>query len=70
MAAILERSTGSSNCQMSIVYGNSSRNKMPLVKGRATSTSRRADESLSVASKDSPELTTSHPQPQPNDDHV
>ncbi|CAL8234633.1 unnamed protein product [Boreogadus saida] len=40
-----------------------------LVKGRATSTSRRADESLSVGSKDSPELTTSHPQPQPNDDH-
>ncbi|CAL8405392.1 unnamed protein product [Arctogadus glacialis] len=40
-----------------------------LVKGRATSTSRRAYESLSVASKDSPGLTTSHPQPQPNDDH-
>ncbi|XP_056465138.1 THAP domain-containing protein 6-like [Gadus chalcogrammus] len=40
-----------------------------LQKGRATSTSRRAEESLSVASKDSPEMTTSHPQPQPNDDH-
>ena len=38
-----------------------------LVKGRATSTSRRAEESLSVASNDSPELTTSHPKPQPND---
>ncbi|XP_059924534.1 THAP domain-containing protein 6-like [Gadus macrocephalus] len=38
-----------------------------LVKGRATSTSRRAEESLSVASKDSPEMTSS--QPQPNDDH-
>ncbi|XP_059912266.1 THAP domain-containing protein 6-like [Gadus macrocephalus] len=40
-----------------------------LQKGRAASTSRRADESLSVASNDSPEMTTSHPQPQPNDDH-
>ncbi|XP_030230759.1 THAP domain-containing protein 6 [Gadus morhua] len=40
-----------------------------LVKGRATSTSKRAEESLSVASKDSPEMTSSHPQPQPNDDH-
>ena len=38
-----------------------------LVKGRATSTSKRAEESLSVASKDSPEMTSSHPQPQPND---
>ena len=38
-----------------------------LAKGRAASTSRRADESLSVASNDSPEMTTSHPQPQPND---
>ncbi|KAK0141213.1 DNA transposase THAP9 [Merluccius polli] len=40
-----------------------------LVKGRATSTSRSAEESLSVASKDSPEMAASHPQPQPNDDH-
>ncbi|XP_056442112.1 THAP domain-containing protein 6-like isoform X2 [Gadus chalcogrammus] len=40
-----------------------------LQKGRAASTSRRADESLSVASNDSPEMTTSHPQPQPYDDH-
>ncbi|XP_059212395.1 signal recognition particle 9 kDa protein isoform X1 [Centropristis striata] len=40
-----------------------------LVKGRATSTSRRAAESLSVLSKDSPQMATSHPQPQPNDDH-
>ncbi|KAK0133453.1 THAP domain-containing protein 6 [Merluccius polli] len=40
-----------------------------LVKGRATSTSRRAEESLSVASKDSPEMATSDPQPQPNYDH-
>ena len=38
-----------------------------LAKGRAASTSRRADESLSVASNDSPEMTTSHPKPQPND---
>ncbi|XP_060761169.1 THAP domain-containing protein 6 [Neoarius graeffei] len=40
-----------------------------LVKGRATSTARRAEESLYVASEDSPEMATSHPQPQPNDDH-
>lgn len=38
-----------------------------LVKGRATSTARRAEESLYVASEDSPEMATSHPQPQPND---
>ncbi|XP_063761866.1 uncharacterized protein LOC134879338 [Eleginops maclovinus] len=36
-----------------------------LVKDRATS--RRAEESLSVASKDSPEMATSQPQTQPND---
>ncbi|XP_077050630.1 THAP domain-containing protein 6-like [Siphateles boraxobius] len=40
-----------------------------LEKGRATSTSRRAEESLSVASQDSQQMATSHPQPQPNDDH-
>ncbi|XP_056107740.1 THAP domain-containing protein 6-like [Rhinichthys klamathensis goyatoka] len=40
-----------------------------LEKGRATSTSRRAEESLSVASQDSQETATSHPQPQPNYDH-
>ncbi|XP_028438376.1 THAP domain-containing protein 6-like [Perca flavescens] len=40
-----------------------------LEKGRATSTSRRAEESLSVASQDSQEMSTSHPQPQANDDH-
>ncbi|KAM3869961.1 THAP domain-containing protein 6-like [Diretmus argenteus] len=40
-----------------------------LEKGRATSTSRRAEESPSVASHDPPEAATSHPQPQPNDDH-
>ncbi|XP_034054845.1 THAP domain-containing protein 6-like [Gymnodraco acuticeps] len=52
-------------------------------KGRTTSTSRKAEESLSVAPQDDPEastshsqphthnltLTTSHSQPQPNDDH-
>ncbi|XP_049918037.1 THAP domain-containing protein 6-like [Epinephelus moara] len=38
-------------------------------KGRTTSTSRRTEESLSVASQDAPETATSHPQPQPNDDH-
>ncbi|XP_076599450.1 THAP domain-containing protein 6-like [Chaetodon auriga] len=38
-------------------------------KGRTTSTSSRAEESLSVASQDDPETGTSHPQPQPNDDH-
>ncbi|XP_034031425.1 THAP domain-containing protein 6 [Thalassophryne amazonica] len=37
--------------------------------GRTTSTSRSAEESLSVASQDDPETGTSHPQPQPNDDH-
>ncbi|KAL2095750.1 hypothetical protein ACEWY4_007898 [Coilia grayii] len=36
-------------------------------KSRATSASRRAEESLSVASDNSPEIATSHPQPQPND---
>ncbi|KAK0143601.1 THAP domain-containing protein 6 [Merluccius polli] len=36
-----------------------------LQKARTTATSRRAEE----ASKDSPEKATSHPQPQPNDDH-
>ncbi|XP_051810617.1 THAP domain-containing protein 6-like [Acanthochromis polyacanthus] len=36
-------------------------------KGRSTSTSRRAEESLSVASQDDPEAGTSDPQPQPND---
>ncbi|KAL1247049.1 hypothetical protein QQF64_034415 [Cirrhinus molitorella] len=42
-----------------------------LEKGRATSTSRGAEESLSVslASQDSQETATSSPQPQPNDDH-
>lgn len=40
-----------------------------LEKGRPTSTSRRAEESLSVASQDSQETATSSPQPQPNDDH-
>ncbi|XP_053198455.1 THAP domain-containing protein 6-like [Scomber japonicus] len=38
-------------------------------KGRTTSTSRRAEESLSVAPQDAPQTSTSHPQPQPNDDH-
>uniref|UniRef100_A0AAY5KMG0 THAP-type domain-containing protein n=1 Tax=Esox lucius TaxID=8010 RepID=A0AAY5KMG0_ESOLU len=38
-----------------------------FLKGRATSTSRRAEESLSVASQDSQETATSNPQPQPND---
>ncbi|XP_051248465.1 zinc finger protein 568-like isoform X2 [Dicentrarchus labrax] len=38
-------------------------------KGRTTSTSRRAEESLSVAFQDAPETATSHPQPQPTDDH-
>ncbi|XP_076159009.1 THAP domain-containing protein 6-like [Alosa pseudoharengus] len=40
-----------------------------LKRGRATSTSRRAKERLPVASQDSQEMATSHPQPQPNDDH-
>ncbi|XP_041935680.1 THAP domain-containing protein 6 isoform X2 [Alosa sapidissima] len=40
-----------------------------LEKGRATSTYRRAKERLPVASQDSQEMATSHPQPQPNDDH-
>ncbi|XP_052400557.1 THAP domain-containing protein 6 isoform X1 [Carassius gibelio] len=40
-----------------------------LEKGRVTSTSRRAEESLSMASQDSQEMATSSPQPQPNDDH-
>ncbi|KAI9545274.1 hypothetical protein NQZ68_037144 [Dissostichus eleginoides] len=34
-----------------------------------TSTSRKAEESLSVAPQDDPEASTSHSQPQPNDDH-
>ncbi|KAF3834422.1 hypothetical protein F7725_025626, partial [Dissostichus mawsoni] len=38
-------------------------------KGRTTSTSRKAEESLSVAPQDDPEASTSHSQPQPNDDH-
>ncbi|XP_071061508.1 THAP domain-containing protein 6-like [Pseudochaenichthys georgianus] len=40
-----------------------------LEKGRTTSTSRKAEESLSVAPQDDPEASTSHSQPQPNDDH-
>ncbi|XP_077081570.1 THAP domain-containing protein 6-like [Siphateles boraxobius] len=40
-----------------------------LEKGRDTSTSRRAEKSLSVDSQDSQETATSSPQPQPNDDH-
>ncbi|XP_049451721.1 THAP domain-containing protein 6-like [Epinephelus fuscoguttatus] len=36
-------------------------------KGRTTSTSRRAEDSLSVASQDAPQTATSHSQPQPND---
>ncbi|XP_034064543.1 THAP domain-containing protein 5-like [Gymnodraco acuticeps] len=36
-------------------------------KGRTTSTSRKAEESLSVAPQDDPEASTSHSQPQPND---
>ncbi|XP_046886576.1 THAP domain-containing protein 6-like isoform X2 [Hypomesus transpacificus] len=40
-----------------------------LEKGRTTSTSRRAEESMSVASQDAQETATSPPQPQPNDDH-
>ncbi|XP_052400558.1 THAP domain-containing protein 6 isoform X2 [Carassius gibelio] len=40
-----------------------------LQRGRVTSTSRRAEESLSMASQDSQEMATSSPQPQPNDDH-
>ncbi|XP_022062462.2 THAP domain-containing protein 6-like [Acanthochromis polyacanthus] len=39
------------------------------VKSRSTITSRRAEESLSVASQDDPKTGTSNPQPQPNDDH-
>ncbi|KAM8873753.1 LOW QUALITY PROTEIN: uncharacterized protein AB9W97_015460 [Spinachia spinachia] len=39
-----------------------------LEKGRSTSTSRRAQEFLSVASQDSQGMATSHPRPQPNDD--
>ncbi|XP_072770566.1 THAP domain-containing protein 6-like [Nerophis lumbriciformis] len=42
---------------------------LQLVKARATSTSRRAEESLSLVSRDSPEIATSHPQPQLNYDH-
>ncbi|XP_062272196.1 THAP domain-containing protein 6-like [Scomber scombrus] len=38
-------------------------------KGRTTCTSRRSEESLSVASQDASNTATSHPQPQPNDDH-
>ncbi|XP_062290182.1 THAP domain-containing protein 6-like [Scomber scombrus] len=38
-------------------------------KGRTTCTSRRSEESLSVASQDASHTATSHPQPQPNDDH-
>ncbi|XP_034057963.1 THAP domain-containing protein 6-like [Gymnodraco acuticeps] len=38
-------------------------------KGRTTSPSRKAEESLSVAPQDDPEASTSHSQPQPNDDH-
>ncbi|KAF3847339.1 hypothetical protein F7725_020367, partial [Dissostichus mawsoni] len=38
-------------------------------KGRTTSTSRKAEESLSMAPQDDPEASTSHSQPQPNDDH-
>ncbi|XP_073337347.1 THAP domain-containing protein 6-like [Pagrus major] len=38
-------------------------------KGRTTSASRKAEESLSVAPEDDPEASTSHSQPQPNDDH-
>lgn len=41
-----------------------------LEKGMATSASRRAEETLAVASQDSQEMATSHPQPQPNDDHA
>lgn len=41
-----------------------------LEKGRATSSSRRAEESLSVASQDSQEMATSSPQPQPNDVNI
>ncbi|XP_056147493.1 THAP domain-containing protein 6-like [Lampris incognitus] len=37
---------------------------------RTTSTCRRAEESLSVASQDAPEPAASHPQPQPNDYHA
>ncbi|XP_074521773.1 uncharacterized protein LOC141787381 [Halichoeres trimaculatus] len=38
-------------------------------KGRTTSASRRAEESLPVAPPDDPEASASHSQPQPNDDH-
>ncbi|KAK5883148.1 hypothetical protein CesoFtcFv8_019508 [Champsocephalus esox] len=38
-----------------------------LEKGRTTSTSRKAEESLSVAPQDDPEASTSHSQPQPSD---
>ncbi|KAM4530342.1 THAP domain-containing protein 6-like [Odontesthes bonariensis] len=40
-----------------------------LVKDRTTSTSRRAEESLFMASEDSPEMATSNQQPQPNEEH-
>ncbi|XP_029934194.1 THAP domain-containing protein 6-like [Myripristis murdjan] len=39
-------------------------------KGRTTSTSRKADESLSVAPQDDPEASTSHSQSQHDDDHI